>query len=1029
MRCIPTVVSVTVLTATLVVAPTVPSGARPHPVAPVVHEVGIPSTTTDSAARRAARSGVGEHVVGATEVRNIRFDLAGVTFDRTPPAGTHVEVRTHGTDGWSAWTELGVDDDGPDPGSADAAHARPGTDTVAALGSDAIDIRVSTPDGTVPRGMRASLVDGGTSAADSSVGAPAGSAVAAVTRPVIHTRAEWGADESIRTCVPERLSGFKAVVVHHTVNSNSYTADQVPSLIRAMYAYHVRSLGWCDIGYQLLVDRFGRIWQGRYGSTTGFVVGAQTGGFNTETTGVAVIGDYTSVPFSSATQSAVTQAVAWEADRSLFDPSTTTTLTSAGSTRYAAGVRVTKPRTMGHRDLSQTDCPGDTAYARQVPAIRSAAGTTWRAGQWSAQPARTASETYLRPASSVLTLSGRGYGHGIGMSQWGAYGAARAGLTWPQILAFYYPGTTRTTQGEPTLRVWLSAVGSSAVPLVSQSGLTITDGTRRSYLSTAYRWRVVREGSTLSLQASSGAGWTYVTTWRGSAKPLTVSRPGTVRIGLPDGTQREYTGSVRVSVSGSRLYAVNLVPFEAYVRAVVPVEMPASWSAAALSAQAVAARTFAANARAGAGTRVYDICDVDCQQYRGVADYTGAGALTVRHEDTRATAATQATAGIVLTYGGKPALAQYSASNGGRTVSGGTAYLPAKNDPYDGAVASASNPHAWSSSIQAATLERAYPAIGSLRSVAVGPRAGGGGTGTWGGRVTSVTLTGSGGSVTVTGAAFRTRTGLRSTWWTVTSRPPRSAAYSPRDVTGDSRSDVLVPTGASLQALSYTGQLGFTQRQILGSGFSGMRAAAAVGAFDNDTLGDVVAIGSDGTAWLYRGLGASGLSAGRVVLATGWGSVNLIVPVGDWTGDGYTDILTRLSSGSLVLRHGDGSGRIVSSTTIGSGWGGFRQVTAGDFDGDGRRDLMAVRSSDGALVLYPGDGAGRFRPARVIGTSGWKAMSAVRGVGDITGDGRDDLLTRRAVDGALLVYRVVQSARLTTPLRAGTYASTAAWGQ
>ena len=1029
MRCVPTVLSVTVLTATFVVAPTVSSGARPQPVAPVVREIGIPSTTRASTVSAAARSAHGDSVVGATQIRDTRFDLAGVTFDRTPPAGTHVEVRTHRAGGWTGWTELAMDGDGPDPGSADAAHARPGTETIAAVGADGIDIRVSTPDGTMPRGMRASLVDGGTSAADSAVGTPAGSAVAAVTRPVIHTRAEWGAEESLRTCVPERLSGYKAVVVHHTVGSNSYTADQVPALIRAMYAYHVRSLGWCDIGYQLLVDRFGRTWQGRYGSTTGFVMGAQTGGFNAETTGVSVIGDFTSVPFPSAVQTAVTQAVAWEADRSLFDPSGSTTLTSAGSTRYAAGVHVTKPRTLGHRDLSLTECPGDAAYSRQLPAIRSDAGATWRAGQWSAQPARTARETYLRPSSSTLTLSGGGYGHGIGLSQWGAYGAARAGLTWQQILGFYYPGTGRVAQGAPTLRVWLSVVGTTAVPFVTQSGLAVSDGTRRLTLPTAYRYRVVREGTTVSLQATSGSTWSYVTGWRRSAAPLTVSRPGTVRVVLPNGTQREYTGSVRVSATATRLYAVNLVPFEAYVRAVVPVEMPASWSPAALAAQAVAARTFAANARAGASARGYDICDAACQQYRGVADYTASGALKVRHEDSRATAATAATAGVVLTYGGQPALTMYSASNGGRTVSGGTAYLVVKSDPYDGAVVSASNPHAWSSSIPAATLERLYPAIGSFRSVTVGPRAGGGGTGTWGGRVTSVTLTGSAGSVTVTGDAFRTRTGLRSTWWTVTSRPPRSAAYSPRDVTGDSRSDVLVPTGSSLQALAYTGQLGFATRQVLASGFSGMRAAAAVGAFGNDTLGDVVAIGTDGRAWLYPGLGASGLNAGRTLLATGWGSVNLVVPVGDWNGDGYTDILTRLTSGSLVLHRGDGSGRIASSATIGSGWGAFRQVTAGDFDGDGRRDLMVVRSSDGALLLYPGDGAGRFRTARILGWSGWNAMSAVRGVGDITGDGRDDLLVRRASDGALLVHRVVQSARLTSPLPAGTYASTAAWGQ
>lgn len=154
-----------------------------------------------------------------------------------------------------------------------------------------------------------------------------------------------------------------------------------------------------------------------------------------------------------------------------------------------------------------------------------------------------------------------------------------------------------------------------------------------------------------------------------------------------------------------------------------------------------------------------------------------------------------------------------------------------------------------------------------------------------------------------------------------------------------------------------------------------------------------------------------------------------MVPVGDWDGDAKTDIATRTTDGRLVLHRGDGTGRIVSSATIGTGWSGLSQVTSGEYDGDGRRDLVTVRAKDGALVLYPGNGTGGFRSPVVIGWSGWNAMSAVRGVGDITGDGRDDILTRRASDGKALVYRVQGAARLTPPLSAGTYASTAAWGQ
>jgi hypothetical protein len=403
--------------------------------------------------------------------------------------------------------------------------------------------------------------------------------------------------------------------------------------------------------------------------------------------------------------------------------------------------------------------------------------------------------------------------------------------------------------------------------------------------------------------------------------------------------------------------------------------------------------------------------------------------LTRRNEDSRASAAVGATAGVVLGYGGKPAFTQYSSSNGGRTVRGSAPYLLAQSDPYDGAVTSAANPNSWDTTLTAAAIEARYPVIGTLRSIAVGTRTGGGGTGTFGGRVGTVTLTGSAGSVAVSADAFRSALGLRSTWWTVSSPAPRSAAYSPRDVTGDGLGDVIIPSGSALKTLSYTGSMSFTVRQILYGGFSGMRAATAVGPFGNDNLGDVVAIDSAGTAWLYPGLGSSGLNAGRVVLAQGWGAVTMIVPTGDWNGDGYTDFATRMSDGRLILRTGDGTGAITSSPTVGTGWNGLSQVTSGEFDGDGLRDLVAVRASDGALVLYGGNGTGGFKPARVIGSSGWTAMSAVRGIGDLTGDGRDDLLTRRKSDGALLVYRVLGEARLTTPLSAGSSSSTLTWGQ
>jgi hypothetical protein len=346
-----------------------------------------------------------------------KFDVVGVTYRGAAPAGLAVEARTHSDEGWSGWIDLDVaDGHGPDADTAEGRRARSGTDPLTAAGSDAVEVRVLTDGAAAPRNLSLDLVDaksapsdaavaaaptGATSpqrsaaAGDSTLAASSASATTAtsamsatsatsaayVAQPSIVTRAQWGADDRMMPCQPDALGGFKAGVVHHTVNANNYTAAQAPGLVRGIYAYHTQSNGWCDIGYNFLVDRFGRIYEGRKGGLTGFTQGAHAGGFNEETFGVSVIGTFTSVRFPSAVTSAVSRTIAWQADRSGFDPATSVVLTSNGSSRYEAGVRVTKPRVMGHRDLSLTSCPGDAAYP-QVAAIRTSAASTWRASQY-----------------------------------------------------------------------------------------------------------------------------------------------------------------------------------------------------------------------------------------------------------------------------------------------------------------------------------------------------------------------------------------------------------------------------------------------------------------------------------------------------------------------------------------------------------------------------------------------------------------------------------------------------------------------
>jgi SpoIID/LytB domain protein len=196
-------------------------------------------------------------------------------------------------------------------------------------------------------------------------------------------------------------------------------------------------------------------------------------------------------------------------------------------------------------------------------------------------------------------------------------------------------------------------------------------------------------------------------------------------------------------------------------------EMSASWSAAALQAQAIAARTYAEHAMAFPHASWFDIYgDTRDQAYGGVgAEYatSNAAVTATRHE-------------ILETSGGSPILAQFGAADGGWTSSGGESYLPAQKDPYDGLVRNSA--HAWTATVSAAAVESLAPGIGRLRDLEVTNR---NGDGVWGGRVTGVRLIGSAGSATIDPTTFEFDLGLRSTWWRPTPTPaaPRRLTAKP----------------------------------------------------------------------------------------------------------------------------------------------------------------------------------------------------------------------------------------------------------
>ena len=358
-----------------------PAAADPVPVRPSVVELPLAGVDRSELAGLPLQASPGTRTVTPAVLTPRRatdeFDLAGVTWQAdAQPDGLTVQVRVREDGRWSGWELLEPADGGPDAGTKEYEQARDrtGTEPIVAFGADGIQVRVDSADGRAPAGLRADLVDAGESRADA-VAEPAASAAAASAPPII-TRAQWGADESL-TDGPHRVNNdLKALFVHHTAGSNSYTREQAFAQLRGIYAYHTKTLGWDDIGYNLVIDRYGRTFEGRRGSITAAVRGAHAGGFNTDTYGVSVMGNFQDAAVPQAAVDAVAAATGWKLGQYGVDPRGTSLLVSqgGGTSRYRAGTPVRFANVSGHRDLGLTECPGDYLYTK-LGAIRSRAAT------------------------------------------------------------------------------------------------------------------------------------------------------------------------------------------------------------------------------------------------------------------------------------------------------------------------------------------------------------------------------------------------------------------------------------------------------------------------------------------------------------------------------------------------------------------------------------------------------------------------------------------------------------------------------
>ena len=316
----------------------------------------------------------------ATLDAGMEFMMAGVTCDVPASGAVTLHLRTS-LDGaaWGPWLEAPLELAGEgspataftDPLWTGAARyvqvtaARVSDRGPAALTGVRLVAIDPTEDGSVATRVTGAVRRLAATVAGVSFEPPASAASSA---PLIVTRSEWGADESLRADAPA-YAPVKVAIVHHTASGNLYSRTDAPALVRGIYAYHTRSLHWNDIAYNFLVDRFGTIYEGRYGGTTRGVVGAHVYGLNTGSTGISVIGTFADEAPPAEAVAALERLLTWKLAVHGLDPSGTAKLVCGATDKYAKGATVTFPVIAGHRQANNTECPGSALYAL-LPAVR-----------------------------------------------------------------------------------------------------------------------------------------------------------------------------------------------------------------------------------------------------------------------------------------------------------------------------------------------------------------------------------------------------------------------------------------------------------------------------------------------------------------------------------------------------------------------------------------------------------------------------------------------------------------------------------
>jgi len=389
------------------------------------------------------------------------FSLVALTG--TDLTDTSARVRARRDDGrWGPWYEV----EAPEFSGDDAAgHPPRGTEPVFVGATTAVQIAVDRPADAAPtvesprrtgelgyrpagleqtwgQQVSAVLISPPQAPVDAQW-TPPNAVTAPGQPPAIIGRDQWGADQTAR-CPTEYGDGVHAAVVHHTAGSNDYSPRDSAAIVQAIQAYHTRTLGWCDIAYNALVDKYGQVFEGRAGGITRPVRGSHTGGFNRDTWGVAMLGNFDDQPPTTIQARTVARLLGWRLSLDGVDPLGTTTLRSAGGadTRFVRDTATTLPTIFTHRDVGATDCPGHAAYA-MLDWIRQAAARFTRP-----------------PGPEDLVESLRG---GAILARWQAMGAMRSPLGAPTSPESAGADTTRYATFEHGAMYWSPQTGPQPV--------------------------------------------------------------------------------------------------------------------------------------------------------------------------------------------------------------------------------------------------------------------------------------------------------------------------------------------------------------------------------------------------------------------------------------------------------------------------------------------------------------------------------------------------------------------------------------